>query len=330
MGRDELSRIGSADEAQTPPASVPPFSSDAHRSYPLFQQEAVPLFERSGAASGPVTGFDWSVLNAAAMEPLLAEATALLHRAFPAPPAGSSEPLPADEEVAGAEVAIAKLLRAVELSRHAALHDPLTGLANRSLILDHLKLALARTDRRTVLVAVVFVDIDDFKRINDTLGHVAGDELLARVAERLHSAVRPTDTLGRWGGDEFIVVCEDLERASDAPAIVDRVAAAFEAPFAVAGTELHVAASIGVAVSACADQPATLIHAADSAMYQAKRAQPTRLRPGPDPVVFRLPAGGALPRHERVIRPLLALLSSLEVDDPAPPAEADLAALVSS
>jgi diguanylate cyclase (GGDEF)-like protein len=317
MGRD-VSRIGSADEDRTPPASVPPFCSDADRSSRLFHQPS------------SVTGFDWSVLNASAMEPLLADAAALLHRAFPAPAAGSSEPLPADEEVAVAEVAIARLLRAVELSRHAALHDPLTGLANRSLILDHLQLALARTDRRTGLVAVVFVDLDGFKRINDTLGHVAGDELLVRVAERLHSAVRPTDTLGRWGGDEFIVVCEDLERASDAPAIVGRVAAAFEAPFAVAGTELHVAASIGVAVSAGADQPATLIHAADSAMYQAKRAQPTRRRPGPDPAPLGLPAGDGLPGHERVTRRLLELLSSVEVDDPASPDEAGLAAQVSS
>jgi diguanylate cyclase (GGDEF)-like protein len=294
MGRDERSRIGSADEARTPPASVPqpPFGSD--RSCPLFLWP-LPLFERSLRGLGTVGELDRSGLTDGA-------------------------------ELAVAGATIAELLRAVEVNRHAALHDSLTGLANRSLIVDHLQLALARADRRSVLVAVLFVDLDDFKQINDTLGHVAGDELLMRVAERLRPAVRPTDTLGRWGGDEFVVVCEDLERASDGPVIVGRVAAAFEAPFAVAGTTLRVGASIGVAVSAGADQPATLIHAADSAMYETKRGHPARRRNGHQQGAVL--GGAGLPKHERLTRHLLGMLSSVEVDDAPTASETGLAARV--
>ena len=306
MGRDERSRFGSADEAQTPPASVP-------QSCPLFQRR-LPLFERSGAGPGPVAAFDPGGLSPRALDLVLAEATTLLHEAFPAETgaAGFSARRPDRDESALAE-AVTKLLEAVEVSRHAALHDPLTGLANRSLILDHLQQALARADRREELVAVVFLDLDDFKHINDTLGHVAGDELLVRVAERLRPAVRPSDTLGRWGGDEFVVLCEDLEQASDAPAIVGRVAAAFEAPFDVAGSQLRVAASIGVAVSAGADQPATLIDAADADMYEAKRDHPPHSRNGHQYPPALLGEGGAT--HQVLTRRLLEVLSILEVEE---------------
>jgi len=315
MGRDELSLIGSADEARTPPASVPQRFFGSDRSCPLFVRPW-PLFERSLRGPGLVAPVDGRGLSVPALEPFLAEATALLQRPFP-PTAGVGPEL-------SVAPPIAQLLRAVEVSRHAALHDALTGLANRSLILDHLQLALARAERRSLLVAVVFVDLDDFKRINDTLGHGAGDELLVGVAERLRPAVRPADTVGRWGGDEFVVVCEDVERASDGPAIVARVAAAFEAPFAVAGTTLRVAASIGVAISAGTDQPATLIHAADSAMYETKRGQPARRGNRHDQLIVGGRAG--LPKHERLTAHLLGMLSSLEVDDTPPVAEAGLGA----
>jgi diguanylate cyclase (GGDEF)-like protein len=274
----------------------------------------LPLFERSGAGPGPVAAFDRDGLSPRALDLVLAEAAALLHQAFPAETAaaGSSARRPDPDELALAE-AVAKLLEAVEVSRHAALHDSLTGLANRSLILDHLRQALARAERREELVAVVFIDLDDFKHINDTLGHVAGDELLVRVAERLRPAVRPSDTLGRWGGDEFVVVCEDLELVSDAPAIVARVAAAFEVPFDVAGSQLGVSASIGVAVSAGADQPATLIAAADSDMYEAKRDHPTHSRNGHRLPEALLGAGGAT--HRLLTRRLLEVLSTLNVEE---------------
>jgi diguanylate cyclase (GGDEF)-like protein len=211
------------------------------------------------------------------------------------------------------EAEIAMLVRALVVSRHAALHDPLTGVANRSLILDHLGLALARAGRASTLAAVVFFDLDDFKQINDTLGHRAGDEALGRVAERIGSALRPADTLGRWGGDEFIVVCEDLERAADGTAIVGRIAAAFEFPFDVSGTKIDIAASIGIAVSEGTDQPAALIAAADSAMYRAKQDHRTRNGEAADQPT-RAPVAEC-PTHERLTRRLQEMLSSLAVDD---------------
>jgi diguanylate cyclase (GGDEF)-like protein len=208
-------------------------------------------------------------------------------------------------------------IEAVAASQHASLHDPLTGLANRSLILDHLQQALARAGRRSSLSAVIFLDLDDFKPINDTFGHLAGDEILVRIAERLHSAVRPSDTLGRWGGDEFVVVCEDLERASDAPAIVARLAAAFDEPFTVHGTDLHVTASIGVAVSGGDDDhPAALIHAADAAMYRVKHHLPGVEPEEQASPVF--PTAVATPKLELLVRRLLDLLSAVAGDEGRP------------
>jgi diguanylate cyclase (GGDEF)-like protein len=201
-------------------------------------------------------------------------------------------------------------LQAIETSRHAALHDPLTGLANRSLIMDRLDVALKRSGRRSTLTAVVFLDLDDFKRINDTLGHLAGDDLLVGVAERLRGAVRPGDTVGRWGGDEFTVVCDDIETAADVPDIIERIAAAFALPFAVRGTELPVFASIGFAVSGDIDDPSALIAAADSEMYRFKRSRGdnwTLRRAGSELVAAETPP----PKQERLTLRLLELLSSV-------------------
>ncbi len=199
-------------------------------------------------------------------------------------------------------------LQAVEVSRHAGLHDPLTGLANRSLVLDHLDLALKRAVRRSSLVAVIFLDLDDFKRINDTLGHVAGDELLVGVAERLRDTVRPTDTVGRWGGDEFVVVCEDFERALDILVIIERIAAAFEFPLNIQDRAYSVVASVGVAVSGDIDEPSALIAAADSEMYRYKRSKG-------DPGMLRW--GGSMfpPKQERLTLRLLELLSTVSGAD---------------
>jgi diguanylate cyclase (GGDEF)-like protein len=266
-------------------------------------------------------------LDATELEPLRAEATALVRRVAPAVMSGRAEALPgADTDdalfaasVAGMLGAASGKLDAAEARDHAALHDPLTGLANRSLILDHLNLALARAARRGTLTAVLFLDLDDFKRVNDTLGHAAGDELLVSVARRLGPAVRPADTLGRWGGDEFVVVCEDLERVSDGPAIVHRVAAAFDLPFEINGTLLSVEASIGVALSGGDDdQPAALIHAADLAMYRAKRGDGDGERAGHEMPVF--PSDDEWrPKLERVTGRLHDLLASIEVDEAAAP-----------
>jgi diguanylate cyclase (GGDEF)-like protein len=254
------------------------------------------------------------------MDPLLAEGAALVCRfravSGPPDPAAEEEELAFFDAITDVVEAVGEWLHTVETSRHAALHDPLTGLANRSLVIDHLQVALARAGRRSTLAAVVFLDLDDFKRINDTLGHRAGDELLAQVADRLRGAVRPTDILGRWGGDEFVVVCDDLQLAADVSVIIERIAAAFEIPFHVHGADLSMAASIGVAVSGGTDDPATLIAAADSGMYRAKRDHET---PRPDrPEAPVLLAQVLPPKGERLTIRLLELLSTVgDVETPA-------------
>ncbi|MDQ1521444.1 MAG: hypothetical protein QOI55_2517 [Actinomycetota bacterium] len=153
---------------------------------------------------------------------------------------------------------------------HDATHDALTGLPLRTLLLDHLELALAGARRHTTSVAVLFIDLDRFKRVNDSLGHAAGDELLTEVARRLRSAVRDIDTPGRFGGDEFVVVCPDLSEERDVVAIAERVRQRLEEPFDVRGVQVFVGASIGIAVADSGTDAATLLGQADTAAYRAK------------------------------------------------------------
>jgi diguanylate cyclase (GGDEF)-like protein/PAS domain S-box-containing protein len=156
---------------------------------------------------------------------------------------------------------------------HQALHDSLTGLPNRTLLLDRLEHALARAERDSRAVAVLFIDLDSFKVVNDSLGHAAGDELLGHVAERLAAAVPATDTVGRFGGDEFVVLCEDIEGEADAVQMAERLAAAMQRPFAlaVAGAEVVVRCSIGIALTEGREVNAdALVRDADAAMYRAK------------------------------------------------------------
>lgn len=154
-----------------------------------------------------------------------------------------------------------------------ALRDPLTGLANRVLFLDRLGHAFALHQRDPRPVAIVSVDLDDFKLINDSLGHAAGDSLLARVGERLLGAVRAADTVARLGGDEFVILIED---GSGHPgAIAHRVAESFDTPFLIEGIDLRIRPSIGLAVLPVDDidtSPERLLKQADIAMYSAKRA----------------------------------------------------------
>jgi diguanylate cyclase (GGDEF)-like protein len=158
--------------------------------------------------------------------------------------------------------------------RHQALHDPLTGLPNRSLVMDRLRIALAHAKRRGTLVAVLFMDCDRFKLVNDSLGHATGDELLRQVGARLDPLMRGGDTLARFGGDEFIVICEDLERGAEADAIARRLIEALRMPFIVEGdTELFVSASVGIAISqGNVSEAEALVSEADAAMYRAKRS----------------------------------------------------------
>ncbi|HEX6460912.1 MAG TPA: bifunctional diguanylate cyclase/phosphodiesterase [Thermoleophilaceae bacterium] len=156
-------------------------------------------------------------------------------------------------------------------TRHQALHDPLTGLPNRALFRDRLQHALARSRRKDTTLAVLFLDVDNFKVVNDSLGHEAGDELLKVLAPRLAESVRVDDTVARFGGDEFVLLCEDVAEEEEAIEIAARVQQCFARPLQIAGAEHFVTASIGVALPTPGhDAPDTLLRDADAAMYQAK------------------------------------------------------------
>ena len=162
--------------------------------------------------------------------------------------------------------------RATEQLLHDAMHDALTGLPNRALLLDRLKLALERTMRTPErLFAVLFVDLDRFKNVNDSLGHLAGDQLLVQCSQRLASNCRPADTLARLGGDEFILLLDGISGEADAIRVAERIHTQFREPFAISGHELYMAASIGVAFnSPGSSKPEDLLRDADTAMYAAK------------------------------------------------------------
>ncbi len=154
---------------------------------------------------------------------------------------------------------------------HRALHDPLTGLPNRALFLDRLGVALDRSRRTGTAVAVLFLDVDDFKHINDTLGHAAGDRLLEGLAERLRTMLRPMDTVARFGGDEFTFLFEDLASEREAILIAERISRAAGLPIPVADSEESVTVSIGIAmVRDPAVAAEAVIREADAAMYRAK------------------------------------------------------------
>ena len=153
---------------------------------------------------------------------------------------------------------------------HQAFHDPLTDLANRALFLDRVEHALDRLARRGRLVAVLFIDLDDFKTVNDGLGHSAGDTLLREVAYRLTSSLRPDDTAARLGGDEFAVLVEDAADRDTITAVAERLITAIQQPFAVDDTMLHIKSSIGIAIRDSAGPAHLLIRDADLAMYEAK------------------------------------------------------------
>ena len=165
---------------------------------------------------------------------------------------------------------VEEIRRSEERLAHQAFHDPLTDLANRALFLDRVGHALARCARQASPLAVLFIDLDDFKKINDSMGHPAGDRLLVVASERLSVCVRGSDTVARLGGDEFSVLVEDATSPSEVLAIAERVAAALRAPFHIGGTEVFVSASIGIAPASAGDTADELLRNADVAMYFAK------------------------------------------------------------
>jgi len=166
-------------------------------------------------------------------------------------------------------------LRDEEQMRHDALHDPLTGLANRTLLHDRLDHAVAQSERGMGDTCVLFVDLDDFKHVNDDHGHQVGDELLATLGGRLLGAVRPADTVARMGGDEFVVVCENIDLPA-ALTLADRLEVAIADPIRAGGAEHRLSASIGVALNRGAAGDA-LLRNADAAVYRAKAAGGARV-----------------------------------------------------
>jgi diguanylate cyclase (GGDEF)-like protein/PAS domain S-box-containing protein len=156
---------------------------------------------------------------------------------------------------------------------HQAFHDSLTALANRTLFKDRVDHALQRTRRQTPSVAVLFLDLDGFKEVNDSLGHAAGDRLLIQVGQRLVSCVRPSDTVARFGGDEFAVLIEDASDDLELAAVAERILEELRQPFLISGRELHVRGSMGIArMDSDVDGADQLLRNADLAMYRAKAA----------------------------------------------------------
>ncbi|HEX9481095.1 MAG TPA: EAL domain-containing protein [Solirubrobacteraceae bacterium] len=199
-----------------------------------------------------------------------------------------------------------------------ALHDPLTGLPNRTLLMDRARQAVTRLHRSDGVLAMLFVDLDKFKAVNDSLGHDVGDTLLVSVSQRLAELMRDSDTIARLGGDEFVILAEELENEGEAMALATRVLDALERPFPLGTAEVAMLASVGVAVT---DDPASdteaMLREADLAMYKAKGAGGRRLELFDDSlrqamdtqVELEMLLREALPRQELLLayQPMLPL-----------------------
>ena len=197
-------------------------------------------------------------------------AAGVLVLSYPAEAGAADHSSLADGAARVAALAVEHLLVQHRLA-HQANHDALTDLPNRTMFLDRLDHALRSTERDDTCVLVLFLDLDRFKVVNDSLGHRAGDALLCAVAERLRAAVRPGDTVARFGGDEFTMLCEGIEGESHALQVVQRVQAVLKAPFALGESELFATSSIGISLGRGRRQsPETLVVDADAAMYRAK------------------------------------------------------------
>ena len=205
-----------------------------------------------------------------------------------------------------------------------ALHDPLTNLPNRSLLMDRAHQALARLHRSGGVLAMLFIDLDKFKAVNDNLGHEAGDRLLVSVSERLEELMRDSDTVARLGGDEFVVLAEEIDSDGEAMALAGRVLDALERPFPLGSAEVAMLASVGVAVTRDPDaDPETMLREADLAMYKAKGAGGRRLELFDDSLRAELSSNvemeemlrHALSRHELLLayQPIVPLAGGLPI-----------------
>jgi diguanylate cyclase (GGDEF)-like protein/PAS domain S-box-containing protein len=205
-----------------------------------------------------------------------------------------------------------------------ALHDPLTKLPNRLLLMDRARQAVARLRRSNGPIALLFIDLDRFKAINDNLGHAVGDHLLISVAERLEEMLRDSDTVARLGGDEFVILAEDLDSDAEALAVAERVLHALEEPFVVGSAEVSMLASVGVSITHDPEaEPEDLLREADVAMYRAKGSGGHNLelfnedlrREASARLELEDRLGHALPRHELLLeyQPLVRLMGGKPV-----------------
>jgi diguanylate cyclase (GGDEF)-like protein/PAS domain S-box-containing protein len=214
--------------------------------------------------------------------------------------------------VIGAVIVFRDVGATLETSRqmaHLAQHDVLTGLPNRLLLCDRLTEAIALAHRHGKPLGVLFVDVDEFKRHNDSFGHAAGDRLLRAIGDRLRESLRQSDTVSRFGGDEFVVVLSELERADDASVVARKLLRAIAEPYHLSSGVLTLTASIGVSLyPRHGVEAGTLISNADAAMYDAKRAGPAggfRVfeRAGvPETLAAWEAEGGALPPAASAVR----------------------------
>ncbi len=166
----------------------------------------------------------------------------------------------------------ADLQYASDRSHERSVHDAPTGLPNRILLLERIDHAIVRSGRSKKVVAVLFIDLDGFKTVNDTHGHQVGDELLVAMSARITASLLPADTLARLSGDEFVILREELDRADQVEIVASRIVDAIAAPFLVTGVEVEISASVGIAFANQGnDNGEQLLHTADTAMYQMKR-----------------------------------------------------------
>ena len=261
--------------------SLPPSAAAALRSsvLPVSGQRAAcetgEEHDVAGVASTPDREALWSAgIRTVRTWPLACTpgsgASGVVALCCPAGPSSSSDAALAAGAARVGGLAVDHVLAQRQLA-HQADHDALTDLPNRGAFLDRLRRALSSTERSERWVLVMFLDLDRFKVVNDSLGHRAGDALLCAVAQRLRTAVRPGDTVARFGGDEFTMLCEDVEDEAHALRVVERVRRVLARPFPLGDSELFATTSIGIALGrGRADTPEMLVENADAAMYRAK------------------------------------------------------------
>ena len=222
---------------------------------------------------------DFAPAAALARSTLVLASTAELHRALSASQQQvltalrQIDTLQRRDEVLTQEVN--QLAQAVAQARRFAHYDQLTGLPNRTLLLDRFNQATARAARQHKQVALLFLDLDEFKSVNDVLGHAAGDQLLQQVAARLTATIRTSDTACRYGGDEFVILLPELECRESAVAATEKIRAHLSTPYLVGGTSIQVTASIGLAVYPTdGSELGDLIQQSDAGMYCNKACGP--------------------------------------------------------